>query len=255
MNAGAVAAFALAVVVAGLGALVVALVAKRRLRVGMAVFFVAAGFYVINLIVQQPIFFGIRATHVTGLLMTGLIAPAVYAFCEEIFRYLSFRVGKSMRANRTPDGAILAGLGHGGTESLLFTLGMAASVATAVFAPRTFIANGGDPNTILHGGPGFYLEFTLGRVLAIVAHLGFATLAVLAYRKSKLFLPIAIVAHFAVDASVFSLQGILPASSPVPDLVFAGWAALSIVLLVVVRRRLLPATTVDTAREPVPAAG
>ncbi len=142
-----------------------------------------------------------------------------------------------MRGNRTPNGAIMAGLGHGGAESMFFTLAMIASVATAVFAPRAFIANGGDPNTILHGGPGYYLEFTLGRVLAITAHLGFATLAVLAYRKSQLFLPVAIVAHFAVDASVFSLQGILPASSPLPDLLFAGWAALSIALLVVVRRR------------------
>jgi hypothetical protein len=248
MNAGAVVALVLAVLVAGLGAVVAAFVARRRLRVPVAIFFVAAGFYLINLIVQQPIFFGIKATtHATGLLMTGLIAPAVYAVCEEIFRYFSFRVGKSMRGNRTPNGAIMAGLGHGGTESAIFTLGMVATVATAVFAPQVFVANGGDPNTILHGGPGFYLEFTLGRVLAIVAHLGFATIAVLAYRRSKLFLPVAIAAHFAVDASVFSLQGILPASSPVPDLVFAGWAALSVVLLVVVRRRLRSATRVEAA--------
>jgi hypothetical protein len=253
MNSGAVAALVVAVLIAGLGALVAAIVVRRRLRVPLAMFFVAAGFYVLNLIVQQPVFFGIRATtHVTGLVMTGLLAPAVYAVCEEIFRYFSFRVGKSMRGNRTPDGAIMAGLGHGGAESAFFTLAMVASVATAVFAPRTFIANGGDPNTILNGGPGFYLEFTLGRVLAIVAHLGFATLAVLAYRKSKLFLPVAIVAHFAVDASVFSLQGILPASSPVPDLVFAGWAALSIVLLIVVRRRLAPA--ISTSLEAASAA-
>ncbi|WP_344313850.1 YhfC family glutamic-type intramembrane protease, partial [Fodinicola feengrottensis] len=157
MNTGALVALAVAALIAGLGALVVAFVLRKRLRVPLVIFVVAAGFYVLNLIVQQPIFLGIRATtHATGLLMTGLIAPAVYAVCEEVLRFFSFRVGKSMRGNRTPNGAIMAGLGHGGAESMFFTLAMIASVATAVFAPRAFIANGGDPNTILHGGPGYY---------------------------------------------------------------------------------------------------
>ncbi|WP_163513654.1 YhfC family glutamic-type intramembrane protease [Fodinicola acaciae] len=247
MSTPALMAFVVAAVVAGLGAPILVTALRKRLRVPMTVFFVAAGFYLLNLLIQQPIFLGVRAFHLNGVVVTGLIAPAIYAVCEESMRYLSFRAGRKMRDNRTPNGAVVAGLGHGGAEALLFTLGMVASVATAVLAPQMFAANGGDPNAIVHGGPGYYLQFALSRVLAVIAHTGFATMIMLSYRQVR-WLPAAITAHFAVDASVFSLQGVLPASSPVPDLVFAGWAALAIVLLVVVRRRPVAVELGEIAR-------
>jgi hypothetical protein len=80
--------------------------------------------------------------------------------------------------------------------------------------------------------------FILGgfsRVLAITAHLGFATLIMLAYRRSWLFYPLAIFVHFLVDFTTFGTQA-LTNSLLWTLIVFCIWAIASLFLLVHVRR-------------------
>jgi hypothetical protein len=129
---------------------------------------------------------------------------------------------------------------------MVFTLGTVVSVATATLAPQYFA---GDPNVVLHASPGYFLLFVIDRALAITAHLGFAYLTLLAYRKSPWFLLVAILAHFAVDASVFSLQAVLPAGNPLSEVAFALWATFALLLIRVVRR------SEPTTLQPAPVAG
>jgi uncharacterized membrane protein YhfC len=197
---------------------------RSRLGVPLRVFEVAAGFYLLNLVVQVPVFRALAGAGVRGgLAFTALLAPAVYALCEETLRYLSFRATRAMRANRTPDGALMAGLGHGGMEAALFALSLGWTLALATFAPEA-LGSAGVGLSLTPGDFGaFFAVFTVSRLSAIASHLGFAVLVVAAYRRSLLFLPAAIGAHFAVDASTFGLQAIGAGSWWL--LVFAVWAA------------------------------
>jgi hypothetical protein len=73
------------------------------------------------------------------------------------------------------------------------------------------------------------------RILAITAHLGFATLIMLAYRRTWLFYPLAIVMHFFLDFTTFGVQN-LTGSLLRTLLVFGLWAIAALILLVRVRR-------------------
>jgi uncharacterized membrane protein YhfC len=116
----------------------------------------------------------------------------IYAVSEETMRYLSFRAGGNMRANRTANVALLAGAGHSGTESIIFALGAAVGLLTALLAPQVLKASEGSAAAILSAPWWTFLLGGCSRILAVTTHLGFATLTVLAYRRSWLLYPLAV---------------------------------------------------------------
>jgi uncharacterized membrane protein YhfC len=213
-------------------ALPTAAAAWLRLRRGVPfrVFEVAAAFYLLNLVVQVPVFRGLAAI---GPQLGAVLAPAIYALCEETLRYLSFRAGRTMRSARHADGALAAGLGHGGMEAAIFALILGWTVAMATFAPDVLRAQGVAPLQSPAGLAGSMALFTAGRLAAIACHVGFATLVVLAYRRSVAFLPLAVVAHFAVDVTTFGLQA---RGGPWWVLAFGAWAAGAAALVALTRR-------------------
>ncbi len=73
------------------------------------------------------------------------------------------------------------------------------------------------------------------RILAITVHLGFATLIVLAYRRTWRFYPLAILVHFLVDFTTFGIQA-LTNSVAWTIVVLTLWAIAAVVLLVRVKR-------------------
>jgi hypothetical protein len=233
-------------------ALPTAAAAWLRVRRGVPfrVFEVAAAFYLLNLVVQAPVFRGLTAAGVQG---GALLAPAIYALCEETLRYLSFRAGRAMRSARHADGALVAGLGHGAMEAAIFALILGWTVAMATFAPDVLRAQGVAAVLSPAAVAGSMALFSAGRLAAIACHIGFATLVVLAYRRSPAFLPLAVVAHFAVDATTFGLQA---SGGPWWVLAFAAWAAGAAVLVVVARRsRWLRAEAEVVAAEELATAG
>ncbi len=75
----------------------------------------------------------------------------------------------------------------------------------------------------------------VSRILGVAVHLGFATLIVLAYRRTWRFYPLAILVHFLVDFTTFGVQN-LTGSVSWTLAVFTLWAIAAVVLLVRVRR-------------------
>src|SRR5947209_2491783 len=77
---------------------------QRRFRISWAVFFLAAGFYLMNLAVQLPLVFAWYALFAKAPWLVLALVTLTYAVSEETMRYLSFRAGGTMRANRTANG-------------------------------------------------------------------------------------------------------------------------------------------------------
>ncbi|MBV9689419.1 MAG: YhfC family intramembrane metalloprotease [Ktedonobacteraceae bacterium] len=228
------------ILVAIVGPFVLAGVFNKRLGVPLSVFFIAAGFYILNLVIQQPFFLLVRATGIKNqILLVAVFRPLIYAICEETMRYLSFRVGP-MRRNRTADGALMAGVGHGGTEAIYFALVYIAPVLFALIAPQLLIRGQPTLAQVLYS-PWFYIFLATSRIFAVACHLGFATISVMAYRRSPIFFPLAILAHFIVDSTTLSAQDLM-GSDLWTQVLFAGWAILSLLLIVYVRRTGILAT-------------
>lgn len=232
-----------------------AIVFGRRFHLPARIFFLAAGFYLLNLVAQAPFLFLWQSQF--GKLPWAALAltTLTYGMCEETMRYFSFRAGRVMRANRTANGALLAGVGHGGAEAILFALGGVAGVVAALVAPQTL----GPTNvaSILNGPWWMFLAMGASRILAITAHLGFATLIVLAYRRSWLFFPLAIFMHVLVDFSTFGLQ-IWSGSLWWTFALFTAWALLALGLLLWARKTTLmtppaPAVVAEEATQLVSA--
>jgi uncharacterized membrane protein YhfC len=217
------------------GPVAAAIWVRQKLGVPLRVFEVAAIFYLLNLAVQLPVFglLGRAGLH-GGLVFAAVLAPAIYAVSEESMRYLSFRATGTMRGQRTADGALMAGLGHGGMEAIIFALSLAWTIGVATFAPDALRAIGVDAGRTLDNLTAFSATFTISRLCGVVTHLGFATLIVMAYRSSVLFLPLAMLAHLAVVASTSALQA--SSSLPIWLLVLAAWAVASAAFVALVRR-------------------
>lgn len=196
--------------------LVVARQLRTRTRVPTTVLAVAGAFYLLNLVVQAPLLLLARQIGFAPAVLAGLVLPVVYGLVEELARYASFGAGATMRAHRTGPGALMAGLGHGGAEAV-------------VLAALYGIADGGWADLAL---------FAVGRLCAIAVHVGFATLVVLARRRSRWLLGVAVLLHITVDASTFAAQGVVGSWSLV---LFALWAAVAGALVLAVRRRDLAA--------------
>ncbi len=230
-------ALAVTVAVCGIAPLTLALILARRMRLPLRIVAIAAGFYAVNLLLQQPIFASLRPL-VGGmgpLLLTAVVPSIIYGVTEETVRYLSWRAGPTMRNNRTSDGAIVAGLAWGGAESLLFTLSLLFGVIAAVFAPG--LLQGAPTAAVLAAGSaGSLAVFLPGRLFAIAGHLAFAHLSVQAYRRSTAYLPVVIIAHIVFDASVFGLAVQLGYTSLWPTVLFAALAAVAIAIVIRLRR-------------------
>lgn len=229
----------LAVLVCGFGPGAAAVVVSRRTRLPFRLTLIAAGFYLVNLVIQQPILFAVRASGlVTAPVASALAASLVYAVCEESARYSSWFCGRSMRGNRTWSGGILAGVGHGGAESIGFALVTVAGIALAVALPSAI--PGGRAHAMLYGDNlvSYYLVgMVLGRAFAICGHLAFAQLSVLAHTRSAWFLPAAIGAHFLVDGATLGLAAVSGATSLPVTLVFLTFAVVAVVFVAICRRR------------------
>ncbi len=232
MNAVNWFAFALQMAIMVLFPIGLAIFFHRRFHVSWVVFLIAAGFYLINLVVQTPFVFAWYYLFAKLQWVSLTLVTLTYALSEETMRYLSFRVGRVMRANRTANGALMAGVGHGGTESIIFALGAAFTLYAALFMPLSL---GGSAEYVLHAPWWTFVLSGVSRILAITVHLGFATLIVLAYRRTWRFYPLAILAHFLVDFSTFGVQTLT--GSPGWTLgVFALWAIAAVVLLIRMQR-------------------
>jgi len=163
------------------------------------------------------------------------LVTLTYGVSEETMRYLSFRAGRIMKAWRTPDGALMAGAGHGGTEAIVFALGAAFTLFAALLIPQSLKTSGVSAADILNAPWWTFVLSGVSRVLAIMVHLGFATLIMLAYRRTWKFYPLAILVHFIVDFSTFGVQN-LTGSAGWTLVVFALWASAALLLLARVRR-------------------
>ncbi|MBV9020972.1 MAG: YhfC family intramembrane metalloprotease [Chloroflexi bacterium] len=233
-------AFIVLILVAIVGPFVLAGVFRKRLGVPLSVFFIAAVFYILILVIEQPFFLLVQVTGIKNqILLVAVFLPLIFAFCEETMRYLSFRVGP-MRRNRTADGALMAGVGHGGMEAIYLAFVNIAPVLFALIAPQLLIR--GQPTVIqvLHS-PWFYIFIATSRIEAIPCHLSWATLSVMAYRRSPIFFPLAILGHFVIDSTTFSVLDLM-GSVLWTQVLFAGWAILSLLLIVYVRRTGILAT-------------
>ncbi len=145
MSAGNWIAFALQMAIMMLFPIGLAIFFHRRFRVSWIVFFIAAGFYLINLVVQVPFLFAWYYLFAKLQWISLALVTLTYAVSEETMRYLSFRVGRIMRTNCTTNGALMAGVGHGGAESIVFALGAAFTLVAALYAPPSTSCMG-------HGG-------------------------------------------------------------------------------------------------------
>ena len=229
-------AFAVQLAVMVLFPLGLAIFFNRRFHVSWVVFFIAAGFYLINLAVQMPFVFAWYTLFAKLPWVALALVTLTYALSEETMRYLSFRAGRVMKANRTTNGALMAGVGHGGTEAIVFALGAIFSLLTALLAPQALKTSGVSAAAILNAPWWTFVLSGVSRILAITVHLGFATLIVQAYRRTWLFYPLAILLHFLVDFSTFGVQN-LTGSLGWTLLVFTLWAVAALFLLVRVRRQ------------------
>lgn len=239
-------AFALAVMIALPIVLAVLVVRKRRLPASIPL--VAGGFYLLSLAVSVPLN-GFLWPHLLGssTLLTLLLTCITWGLCEELAQYASFRWVPVMRGHRDDAGALAAGLGHGGAESILFGLQLAAGVLTLVLAPQQL--QPGAQQQIIAAGPLGLVMQGLDRLPAIAGHIAFAFLVVLAFRRGVRYLPIAIGVHIAVDFSVFTFQRYV--SGYWFDLFFAviGAVALGFVARIV-KSRILAADLTGGMAEP-----
>ena len=95
---------------------------------------IAAAFYLLNLVVNVPLTVLVYPS--LGLAPVALTAltALTYGLCEEVARWLSFKVGPLVR-HRDGDGGVAAGLGHGGMESVLFAAPYAIGTVVALVNP------------------------------------------------------------------------------------------------------------------------
>jgi hypothetical protein len=200
---------------------------RQRYRVPVAMLAVAAGFYLLACLLTAVILWavvyvaGIR----NGVVLFVVLGPAIGAVCAETLRYLSFRAGRSMRAHRTVGGALMVGLGYGGMSVIIVW------VLYLLRHGAYLMRYGALYGFWAHVGL-FVLDSVVVYALAVIIQLGLATLVVLAYRRSPLFLPLAVLAGFAVTASLHALLIVHSGSWPL----VVCWGAAAMTLDVLVHR-------------------
>lgn len=197
----------------------------RRTRLSLAVPAVAAGFYLLNLVLNTPLTSWLIPNALGhGLLATALIA-LVYGTFEETARWLSWKV-PVMRRRIGADGGIAAGLGHGGTEAIAFGLPYLIGMTMILLAPAMVPAQ--VVSQVTGASPWLYVGTGLDRLPAMAMHLLFSLLVVQSYRTGrKIWLFGAMGLHAAVDFVMFTLR------DHAPGPVFIGlWAVVGVAALV-----------------------
>lgn len=200
----------------------------RRRRVPASVPLIAAGFYLLNLAVNLPLTAAVYpALGLPPVVTLGLTA-LTYGVCEELARWLSFRVG-SLRRHRDADGGIAAGLGHGGTEAIMFGLPYLVGTLTLLVAPASYPEAAREQ--LAGASPWLFIGTGLDRLPAMAAHLVFALLIVRAYRGGFRFVLLAIGAHAGLDFAIFALRDLAPA-----PVFVAAWATVGVAALLLAVR-------------------
>ena len=209
-----------------LPATIVVLWCRHRIRLTVPV--VAAGCYLLSLVVSTPLVQLLYPRLANNWIVLTALTALTYGVCEESARWLSFRT-RALRTHRDGDGAIAAGLGHGGAEAACFGLPYLIGTLALVLAPAAV------PEAVraqtFGASPWLFLGTGLDRLPAMACHLVFALLIVLAYQRGRRFLGLAILAHAALDFTIFALQHIAPAAVWIPV-----WAAAGIAAVLTVRR-------------------
>lgn len=117
---------------------------------------------------------------------------------------------------------------------IIFAIGAAFTLLTALLMPQTSKVSGVSVADIVNAPWWTFILLGFSRVLAITTHLGLVSLTVLAYRRSWLFYPLAVFAHFVLDFTTFGVQS-LTSSSLWTLLVFALWAIAALFLILRIR--------------------
>lgn len=231
--------------------IVAATVICRRWRVSPAIPLIAAGFFLAQLVLNSVITKWLLPSALGQGVVTILLSAVTYGVFEETARYLSFRVGP-LRRRRDTGGALAAGIGHGGMESITFAAPYLINAVLMAFVPSLFPASA--ISTMMHTNPMLYIGTGLDRIPAMLTHIVFAIMIVLAYRTGRrAWFFAAMFAHAAVDAQMFILTAYAPTAVWV--FVWAVIAALALAIVVtVVRRGVLddrPGVVDRTADTPV----
>ncbi|MFT4295517.1 MAG: YhfC family glutamic-type intramembrane protease [Micropruina sp.] len=206
----------------------------RRRGVPASVPLIAAGCYLLNLVVNVPLTAVVYPRLGLAPLLTLGLTALTYGVCEELARWLSFRIG-SLRRHRDADGGIAAGIGHGGTEAIMFGLPYLVGTFSLLLAPASVPE--ATRAQLSAADPLLFIGTGLDRLPAMAAHLVFALLIVLAYRKGPRFLLLAIVAHAGIDFVMFALRDLAPTPVFVGAWTLTGLLALALAVLLWRRSR------------------
>lgn len=216
---------------------------------GMVGFLVSArvlelGVHYLCIISDNPISRFING-HTVAYVFYGITMAGVF---EECGRYIVMKL--ILRKNRTPENAVLYGIGHGGIEIFAVLLpSMILSLVIVLFFSSGDVekalsalkineetAAAALPSVIAAASFDYQLMAmnVIERILAMLAHIGFSVIVFYGvFRGKKAFLPMAIILHMLMDTAPAMYQrGILPLW--VVELVTAFWVA----LIALIARRL-----------------
>lgn len=216
---------------------------------GMVGFLVSArvlelGVHYLCIISDNPISRFING-HTVAYVFYGITMAGVF---EECGRYIVMKL--ILRKNRTPENAVLYGIGHGGIEIFAVLLpSMILSLVIVLFFSSGDVekalsalkineetAAAALPSVIAAASFDYLLMAmnVIERILAMLAHIGFSVIVFYSvFRGKKAFLPMAIILHMLMDTAPAMYQrGILPLW--VVELVAAFWVA----LIALIARRL-----------------
>ena len=219
------------------------------LLAGMVGFLVSArvlelGVHYLCIISDNPISRFING-HTVAYVFYGITMAGVF---EECGRYIVMKL--ILRKNRTPENAVLYGIGHGGIEIFAVLLpSMILSLVIVLFFSSGDVekalsalkineetAAAALPSVIAAASFDYQLMAmnVIERILAMLAHIGFSVIVFYGvFRGKKAFLPMAIILHMLMDTAPAMYQrGILPLW--VVELVTAFWVA----LIALIARRL-----------------
>ncbi len=183
------------------GPLAVAAILRQRWRVPWSVWGAGATGFILSQLVHLPILWAIGGHYPKDVAWLAALLGLLAGLCEEPARYLVFRFWlKDARDFRS---GVIAGLGHGGIESvvlgLLVLAGLLGSLAVSPDDPAAWRAGAA---ATLEAAPLLRLGAALERLSAVTFHVAMSILVMAAaQRRSLAILGVAISAHAAFDAA------------------------------------------------------
>lgn len=216
----------------------------RRRSISLVVPATAAGFFLLNLVVNVPLTQLLYPRLSENWMVLVALSALTYGVCEETARWLAFRT-RPLRARRDGNGAVAAGLGHGAAEAACLALPYLLGTLALVLAPAMVPAPA--RAATFGASPWLFLGTGLDRLPALAGHLVFSLLVVLAYQRGHRYLGLAILSHAALDFTMFTLQRVAPAAIWIPV-----WAAVGVAALLLARRLYRAANTPIHTEEVTP---